>query len=423
MIQGGGSMDINEYIFIGIDLHKKTHTAVIVDHLGHKLDRITFNNVTKGFEDLEKKVDICLRKAEKAALCKLSPFFCLENPGEYGRALTAMLLGRGYIVKDINPALSNRQAKHRAMYRKSDEDDALAIAYVGIREFDHLPQAYPADVYWSVKQLIHRRDNLSKYRVRLINQLHEQLHNSFPYYDKFFKDISRPTALFFFKTFPSRESLSGLSAEDIGQSFRAAGMRSCPLKKCEFILDTVNSDKTLYYDHQASADLVTRTLISDITHTVDTISEIDAELENLYRELNLTLTTIPGVNTIMAMKLIAEIGNIERFRSSERLAKYAGIAPMPYGSAGKNRDCAAKQGNRKLQAAFYYLAIQQIQISVNKVPRNPYFRSFYEKKLQEGKRPKQALICIARKLVKIVYSMLKKHSTYTLLATHENDET
>ena len=151
--------------------------------------------------------------------------------------------------------------------------------------------------------------------------------------------------------------------------------------------------------------------------------EIDSELEKLYHELNLTLATMPGMKIIMSMKLVAEIGDIHRFKSSEKLAQYAGIAPMPYGSAGKNKYYAAKQGNRRLQSTIYYLAVQQIQISPSDKPRNAYFRDYYEQKLHEGKVPKQALICISRKLIKIIYSMMKYKTEYIMpSSTKTTDE-
>ena len=152
------------------------------------------------------------------------------------------------------------------------------------------------------------------------------------------------------------------------------------------------------------------------------LAEIDSELERLYKELGLTLATMPGMKIIMSMKLIAEIDDIRRFKSSEKLAQYAGIAPMPYGSAGKNKDYATKQGNRRLQATIYYLAVQQIQISPRGKPRNPYFRGYYEEKLLEGKNPKQALICISRKLVKVIYSMLKNKTSYVMPEVVESKE-
>ena len=82
------------------------------------------------------------------------------------------------------------------MYRKSDSDDAEAIALATLNMLDKLPDACPNDAYWSLGQLVHRRDNIMKQRTRLVNQLHEQLCIAYPSYKSFFNDISRPTGRF-----------------------------------------------------------------------------------------------------------------------------------------------------------------------------------------------------------------------------------
>ena len=79
--------------------------------------------------------------------------------------------------------------------------------------------------------------------------------------------------------------------------------------------------------------------------------------------LGCTLTTIPGVNVITAVKILAEIGDIKRFSNANKLAQFAGIAPLHLSSSGKGKDLATKQGNRRLQATIYFLAIQMVQIS------------------------------------------------------------
>ena len=100
-----------------------------------------------------------------------------------------------------------------AMYRKSDSDDAEAIALATLNMLDKLPDAYPNDAYWSLGQLVHRRDNIMKQRTRLVNQLHEQLCIAYPSYKQFFNDISRPTALYFWEHYPSRKYLKGKSVD------------------------------------------------------------------------------------------------------------------------------------------------------------------------------------------------------------------
>lgn len=70
-----------------------------------------------------------------------------------------------------------------------------------------------------------------------------------------------------------------------------------------------------------------------------------------------------------------------------------------------------------MQATLYFLSIQVIQTSSKGTPRNPVFREYYEKRLAEGKNPKQVLLCISRKLVNIIYGMLKNQTEYLLTVT------
>ena len=194
-----------KYMYVGIDLHKETHTAVIINCYNQKLGEITFPNRPADFPKLITKVKKCNTDGKEVV-------YGLENAYGYGRALAVWLIDKGYFVKDVNTAISHRQAKHRgAMYRKSDSDDAGAIALATLNMLDKLPDACPNDAYWSLGQLVHRRDNIMKQRTRLVNQLHEQLCIAYPSYKQFFNDISRPTALYFWEHYPSRKYLKGKS--------------------------------------------------------------------------------------------------------------------------------------------------------------------------------------------------------------------
>ena len=71
-------------------------------------------------------------------------------------------------------------------------------------------------------------------------------------------------------------------------------------------------------------------------------------LEQMYKMLGCTLTTIPGVNVITAVKILAEIGDIKRFANANKLAQFAGIAPLHLSSSGKGKDVATNAGNHLL---------------------------------------------------------------------------
>lgn len=396
-----------DYIYVGIDLHKETHTAVILDCFNNQLGEITFANTPVEFPKL-------LRKVRKYSIDGKEPVYGLENAYGYGRALAVWLLDRKCIVKDVNTSLSNRQAKRRAMYKKSDSDDAQAIALATITMLDELPDACPNDAFWSLGQLVNRRDNIMRHRVRLTNQLHEQLCIAYPSYKVFFTDISRPTALYFWSKYPSQKHLKSKGVEDLKEELVPVSHNRCSTKTCEKILDAIRNDKVKDDEHQDSRDVVTKGIVSDLQHYDEQLKIVDEELEKLYHALGCTLTTIPGVNITTAVKMLSEIGDIHRFSNASKLAQFAGIAPLKLSSAGKGKDRASKQGNRRLQATIYFLSIQMIQVSSKGTPRNPVFRMYYEKRTAEGKNGQQVLICISRRLVNIIYGMLKSGTEYRM---------
>ena len=317
-------MTKEDFIYVGIDLHKETHTAVMIDCYNQKLGEITFPNRPADFPKLVTKVKKCNTDAKEVV-------YGLENAYGYGRPLAVWLIDKGYFVKDVNTAISHRQAKHRgAMYRKSDSDDAEAIALATLNMLDKLPDACPNDAYWSLGQLVHRRDNIMKQRTRLVNQLHEQLCIAYPSYKQFFNDISRPTALYFWEHYPSRKYLKGKSVEDLRTELVPVSHNRCSTKNCEKILDAVASDKVKNNAYQDARDMVTLSIVSDLQHYDSQLAEVDKMLEQMYKMLGCTLTTIPGVNVITAVKILAEIGDIKRFGNANKLAQFAGIAPLHF---------------------------------------------------------------------------------------------
>ena len=392
-------------IYVGIDLHKETHTAVMLDCWNHKLGEITIENKPAQFHKLTRKVSRFVTE-EKTAV------YGLENAYGYGRTLAVWLLEKGFLVKDVNTALSYAQRKSVPMYQKSDSYDAEAVALVLINLLDKLPDAAPDDKYWTLSQLVNRRDNINIHQQRLKNQMHEQLCMAYPSYKKFFQDIGRPTALYFFHEYPSPVHLRGKTAEELAGELRPVSHNNCSVKRAEKILELVKSDGETCRDCQESRDIITRSLAYDLEHYRKQMEEVEAAIEAMLPEFGCTLMTMPGIDIITAANILAEIGNIDRFPNAKKLAKFAGIAPINFSSAGKGKDVCPKQGNRRLQAIFYFLAIQMVQVAPSGTPRNALFREYFLKKLEEGKNKPQALICIARRLVNIVYGMLKNHTEY-----------
>lgn len=393
------------YLYVGMDLHKDTHTAVFVNCWNEKLDVIVIENKPSEFVKLAKKVD-------KAALrLNLLPIYGLENAYGYGRSLAVWLIEKGYTVKDVNPSLAYDQRKSAPMIKKNDEHDAYCVATVLINQLHTLPDAKSEDNHWTLSQLVNRRDTLVKDGIRIKNGLHEQLTNAYPSYRKFFCEIDRKTAWYFWKTYPSSGHLKGKTAEELKSELKAVSSNYTK-GKAEMILEYVEKDGNTIRDYQTSRDFITQSLVRCLEQQKEEIALIDCEIEKMLRYFDYKLTTIPGVSVATASKLIAEIGDIRRFPNADKLARYAGIAPIKFSSAGKGKEQSSKQGNRELHGLFYFLAVSMVTVPRTGKPNQPVFYSYYQRKISEGKTKSQALVCIMRRLVNIVYGMMKNKTEY-----------
>lgn len=182
--------------------------------------------------------------------------------------------------------------------------------------------------------------------------------------------------------------------------------------KAEKILHIVKLNK-LPFDDEVVEDIIVD-LIQDIYYKQNKIANIEKRLLPLIEETGYQLHTIPGVNIVTAAKLISEIGSIERFKSHKQLARYAGIAPVTVGSAGKNANESSQGGKRQLRATLHFMAIGMITIDKNDKARHPVSRDYFLQKLRDGKSKPQALVSIMRQLVQIIFSMMKNKSAWDM---------
>ena len=151
-------------------------------------------------------------------------------------------------------------------------------------------------------------------------------------------------------------------------------------------------------------------ILKDQNHSLSLIRKQQRKLEKSVKDLldsagGGNLVTIPGIGTILAGKIIAHTGGIERFQTIDKFIKYAGIAPSERSSGKSKRYVKNTKGNRKLNTTFYLSALGQICW-------NPKAKVYYQKKITEGKSKKQALVCVMKRIAMIIYAMLKSGEAY-----------
>lgn len=328
----------------------------------------------------------------------------------------------GCSVKEVNAKLANNRRKSHVTVQKSDSWDAECVAKVLWDELPNLPDAKPIDLYWAISQLVTQRKWQANSLSGMVKRLHQQLGYHYPSYKAFFSEIDGKTALAFWHKYPSPVHLNGVRVDELATFLRKLSNYALSTKKAEQMLTLIVEDGDTTRDFQEKRDFIVRGLVRNIRFYRRELSRIEQEIASLMKQLGFQLETMTGIDLVTAAELVAEIGDIHRFSTPDKLARFAGVAPIAVGSGNKHRHYKSKQGNRELHDTLKALAIRQIAVTRTKrEPRNPYFYAYYERRMAEGKTKQQAIVCIMRKLVNIIHFLMRTKAAYVVPTAPEKN--
>lgn len=358
-------------MYVGMDIHKDNHTACAINCFGQNLLGVEIENNGKDFVKLIERVERLSKQKN------LKPIFALEDSYGNGYEIAEFLDKQGYKIKMVSPVTVDRKRRYETHPEKSDFLDAFGIAKVLIEKIDILPNysiTQEDKLAKEIKELADDRDFLVKEQTRLKNQLHAILHKSYGSdYKKIFKDIFALKALKYWQRHP----------------FKKRSMR--------FVS---------FGDNDVLQNQIKRK-VKRLICIKEELKEINKDLETLVKQTGQKLETMNGCGTILAAKILGEVRNIDRFHSPYSLAKYAGLSPREKSSGKKTKHIKTLSGNRRLNRAIHQVALSQIGRN-----GNIYAKEYFQKKVSEGKTKVQALCCLKRKLIDIIYMMLKYKQEY-----------
>ena len=288
-------------MFCGIDTHKRTHVACIVDSTGRARSERSFPNSSSGFSQLA----AWLRTHQVARTG-------IEGSGSYGFALAQELVRLGIAVEDVPANRTSQARKSLARQGKDDPGDALAIARV-VASGDPLVQIKTNELARDIRLVNEHRQRLVKDRTATINAIHAAM------------VILAPGTKIEIKT--SR-----------------IGIQRC--------LDQITRDTTVHAD-------VTRDQIQHLITLNERIASASKRLKALIEKTESTLTSLPGVCENVAATIIGEVGDIRRYKTASQFAAANGTAPIPASSGSTQRMRLNRGGNRRLNNALYTMALVQ----------------------------------------------------------------
>jgi len=357
------------FLYVGVDVHKDQHTAVATNCFGQALLEKEINNSKEEFEKLVKGVKT-LAEAKN-----LKVIFGLEDTSAYGQRLARHLCQENFPVKVVSPVLVDRERRKLTHPDKSDSQDALGVAKALISKIGTLPNfsiSKTNEITKELKDLVIDREFLVKEQTRIKNQLHRLFHKAYnSEYRLKFKNPFAVRALRYWLKNPVPAELK----------------------------------ESLVLKNQIKRKV---RRLKDIRKEV---MEIEEEMNILLNQMNQKLETLNGCGLVSASSVLAEIKNIDRFQSSSSLAKYGGLCPKEKSSGKSIKHIKTKSGNRRLNKAIHRIALAQIGRQ-----GNVYGKEYFKKKIAEGKNKAQALCCLKRRIINIIFAMLKHKTAYDYAA-------
>lgn len=395
-------------LFVGMDIHKEFHAAVMTDCWGELIATYTVENMPSKYPKFLKEV---LRKADGKPV-----IFGLEDVSQYGRGMAEYLLSQKQIVKEVNSSYTKHERRRSTSPDKTDFGDARSICDTLIRKLNELPNANPQDIYWALQQVLSNYEFMNKTASALMNNIHTQLMHHYPGYNKLFSDIDGKTSIAFFEKFPHPALLLKAQPNELIELLHKSKYSPSPRviqEKAKQILLSVKEAGYKESSQQETQNELIRSLFRQLSQAKAEIEKAEKQMDELLSKSPYKLSTMPGMGTILAATIVADIGDIRRYRSSDCIAKMAGIAPTNKSSGNNQWQVRNRFGKRRLHYAFYMLALNQIaKDNKGKEPRNPIIYEYYMRKQKEGRQPKQAMIFVMRRLVNVVYGMMKSGEAY-----------
>ncbi|MGB8995652.1 MAG: IS110 family transposase [Pseudonocardiaceae bacterium] len=333
-----------ERVVIAVDPHKASWTAAAVSASLQPVATVRVPVSLAGYRQLR-------RFAKRWPLAS----WAIEGAGGLGAPLTARLSEEGITVVDVPAKLAARvRLLSTGHGRKSDEADAVSVGIAALSA-SGLRTLVIDETAIALRALVDHRDDLVKSRTQTINRLHRLLIQLIP------------------GGAPQR-----LSAKTAAELLGTVDPRTPMLRT----LCALASD-----------------LISEIGRLDERITATTAQISTAVAVSGTTLTQVHGIGTLLAGKILALVGSIDRFRSAAAFASYTGTAPIEASSGDVIRHRLSRAGNRQLNHCLHIMAITQLS-------HDTRGRAYYRGKRAAGKSHREALRCLKRRLSDAVYRRL-----------------
>lgn len=383
-------------LFIGIDVSSEKHNCCIINEKLEPLSQFEFSNDREGFNILLNS----LRGFGLSVKCNIG----FEATGVYGENLSSFLRRNGYQATTLNPLSVKKQLSATTLRKtKTDKSDARFIATM-LAQGNIKPDTPVLYHHSELKSLSRRRFSLVKKRSGCKNTATALITKLFPEFLKVFTDTFGASATAVLSRYPSAKTLSVCRPSSLSKLLEKASRGRFGIDKAR---DLISLAKASVGTYSFADELSLQLTLEEIEFYDNQINRLEDAMENILDEIDSPVLSIPGIGTVLGAMIVSEIGNIERFSNPNKLLAFAGLEPSIYqsGKFTPSSGSMVKRGSPYLRWALMQAARLVPFYSLT-------FSDYLSKKQSEGKHFNVASSHVAKKLVRVIFSLSKSNSAF-----------
>ncbi len=383
---------------VGIDIGKNHHEASIVSPEGKQIGRsLRFATTHKGADSL---MSFIFKNIGNSPCV-----FGMEATGHYWYPIYSFLKAKGYTIYVINPIQSDSLRKMYIRQTKNDSIDSFLIAEV-IRFGQFGTTSMADENILAMRQLCRYRDSVISSRTEIKLRIGTIMEQIFPEYEKQFSSLWVSTSMGILEKYLTPENIENAPIDELFEIIKDKSHNRLTRAKAISIKEAA-ADTFGIKIAQDAFSFQLKQLIDRMNFLDKQIEALDIEIMKYYEQFDCYLHTIPGIGIIGAATILAEIGDISRFKNSSSLIAFAGIDPTvrQSGEFNSTHNHMSKRGSPYLRHAIFLAATT---CSFHNSPLNAY----YKKKRDQGKHHLTATGAVARKLTTIIYAVLRDSKPY-----------
>lgn len=394
-----------EELFVGIDVSKFKHDVAIINGKQTLLGKVfSIREAACGFKQLLAKLQHLKEKYHTQVF-----YIGLEATGDYWKNLYHFLK-RGsdaFVLTVINPFQTRHFAKSELRRAKTDPVDAKDIALFMAQKRPRAT-AYSGMIFDGIKDLDKQIYSYRKLQTMSVNKLRVELSKVAPEIEQGIKVLTGSQILSLLKTFPTAEAIAQASVAEL-RGIRY-GKRHYHLPQKFVKEQKALCENSIAHKTGSGSGYVVQSLVRQILSYQNEVALLKAQIRELYQQVSDSeslLSTIHSVGKENAIVLEAYIGDVSRFPSSKQMVAYFGMNPS-VSQSGKTKRVSylQKRGSGIVRHKLFMVVLNMIRQKTEPI------YSYYQRLVDSGK-PKLVAVCAGmRKLLVIMYSMLKNQQPF-----------